>query len=450
MGVERAAWERSRHEHGSPNSQPHEYRARNAPRGTNRGSRRSRRPGRALHRPRRPRARARLRRQERVRRSAVRCTTWPTPGSASSCSRSSRLVCTVRFLHLYRDQESGQQDEPPCQRRVLGRRQRLPRRARGELLVHLEVERRLRPDRQDVDSRGDGHARRPIARRRRWTRPPRIRRVSRLARILRRPPWTSGPARSSPERDAGGPRLSRIGNVAAILGFIGVLVLIAAIQHDPNETEGIDGALKRLLAHGWGEVALHRARLRGVRCVLHRAGLGEPQTPRSRRPAEQPYVPLGGCSLAVRLEDQQRRSDAGALARSPVVPGLSPHRRAGRWLRAAAHGADERMQVCREVDRHACRDAGCAEEGARSDADRHSDVGSIRAPLRHTIAAVHDAYRKRQPPHDTSAEAADLTDRTGAPGARVRSKPAPSGVRCRNECPSPAVAHRHPRRTIRG
>ena len=52
--------------------------------------------------------------------------------------------------------------------------------------------------------------------------------------------------------------LSRIGNIArgAILGFIGVLVLIAAIQHDPNETEGLDGALKRLLAHGWGEVAV--------------------------------------------------------------------------------------------------------------------------------------------------------------------------------------------------
>jgi hypothetical protein len=52
--------------------------------------------------------------------------------------------------------------------------------------------------------------------------------------------------------------LSRIGNLGrgAILGFIGVLVLTAAIQHDPNETEGIDGALKRLLTHGWGEVAV--------------------------------------------------------------------------------------------------------------------------------------------------------------------------------------------------
>jgi len=52
--------------------------------------------------------------------------------------------------------------------------------------------------------------------------------------------------------------LSRIGNVArgAILGFIGVLVLVAAIQHDPNKTEGLDGALKRLLDHSWGEVAV--------------------------------------------------------------------------------------------------------------------------------------------------------------------------------------------------
>jgi Domain of Unknown Function (DUF1206) len=52
--------------------------------------------------------------------------------------------------------------------------------------------------------------------------------------------------------------LSRIGNVArgAILGFIGVLVLIAAIQYDANKTEGIDGALKRLLTHGWGQIAV--------------------------------------------------------------------------------------------------------------------------------------------------------------------------------------------------
>ena len=28
-----------------------------------------------------------------------------------------------------------------------------------------------------------------------------------------------------------------------------MLVLVAAIQHDPNETEGLDGALKKLLDH---------------------------------------------------------------------------------------------------------------------------------------------------------------------------------------------------------
>jgi hypothetical protein len=52
--------------------------------------------------------------------------------------------------------------------------------------------------------------------------------------------------------------LSRIGNVArgAIVGFIGILVLTAAIQHDASETEGIDGALKRLLDHSLGEVAV--------------------------------------------------------------------------------------------------------------------------------------------------------------------------------------------------
>jgi hypothetical protein len=52
--------------------------------------------------------------------------------------------------------------------------------------------------------------------------------------------------------------LARIGNVSrgAILGFIGVLVLVAAIQHDPSETEGIDGALKRLLGHSLGEIAV--------------------------------------------------------------------------------------------------------------------------------------------------------------------------------------------------
>jgi hypothetical protein len=52
--------------------------------------------------------------------------------------------------------------------------------------------------------------------------------------------------------------LARIGNLAraAILGFIGVLVLVAAIEHDASKTEGIDGALKRLLDNTWGQVAV--------------------------------------------------------------------------------------------------------------------------------------------------------------------------------------------------
>ena len=114
MGVERAAWERSRHEHGSPNSQPHEYRARNAP-----GARTAGLVGLV--------ARGALYialavlalelvfgdRSESAD-HAVRCTTWPTPGSASSCSRSAALgFALFALLHLYRDQESGQQDEPP-------------------------------------------------------------------------------------------------------------------------------------------------------------------------------------------------------------------------------------------------------------------------------------------------------------------------------------------------
>jgi hypothetical protein len=52
--------------------------------------------------------------------------------------------------------------------------------------------------------------------------------------------------------------LARVGNAArgGILGLIGVFLLTAAIEHDPNETEGIDGALKRLLDHSLGEIAV--------------------------------------------------------------------------------------------------------------------------------------------------------------------------------------------------
>jgi len=52
--------------------------------------------------------------------------------------------------------------------------------------------------------------------------------------------------------------LARIGNVGrgAVLGLIGLFVLVAAITHDASKTEGIDGALKDLLDHGWGVVAV--------------------------------------------------------------------------------------------------------------------------------------------------------------------------------------------------
>jgi hypothetical protein len=52
--------------------------------------------------------------------------------------------------------------------------------------------------------------------------------------------------------------LARIGNLAraVILGFIGILLLVAAVEHDPSQTEGIDGALKRLLDQSWGQVAV--------------------------------------------------------------------------------------------------------------------------------------------------------------------------------------------------
>ncbi|MET0276519.1 MAG: hypothetical protein ABW211_06710 [Acidimicrobiia bacterium] len=42
-------------------------------------------------------------------------------------------------------------------------------------------------------------------------------------------------------------------------------MLIAAIEHDPKHTEGIDGALKRLLGQGLGEVAEHLMRV-GLPC----------------------------------------------------------------------------------------------------------------------------------------------------------------------------------------
>jgi Domain of Unknown Function (DUF1206) len=51
-------------------------------------------------------------------------------------------------------------------------------------------------------------------------------------------------------------RLAAIGNIArgAVLTAIGVFLLVAAVQHDPGKTVGLDGTLKRLLDESFGGV----------------------------------------------------------------------------------------------------------------------------------------------------------------------------------------------------
>jgi hypothetical protein len=51
-------------------------------------------------------------------------------------------------------------------------------------------------------------------------------------------------------------RLGAVGNVArgGVLALVGVFLVVAAIQHDPGETVGLDGALKRLLDASYGGV----------------------------------------------------------------------------------------------------------------------------------------------------------------------------------------------------
>jgi hypothetical protein len=52
--------------------------------------------------------------------------------------------------------------------------------------------------------------------------------------------------------------LGAVGNVArgGVVGLIGVFLLGAAVNHDPSESVGLDGALKRLLDNGLGDVAV--------------------------------------------------------------------------------------------------------------------------------------------------------------------------------------------------
>jgi hypothetical protein len=53
-------------------------------------------------------------------------------------------------------------------------------------------------------------------------------------------------------------RLAAVGNVArgGVVALVGLFVVIAAVEFDPNETVGLDGALKRLLDEPYGEVLI--------------------------------------------------------------------------------------------------------------------------------------------------------------------------------------------------
>ena len=70
--------------------------------------------------------------------------------------------------------------------------------------------------------------------------------------------------------------LGTVGNMARSLVFmlIGVLLIVAALQHDPTEAVGIDGALRRMAARSFGPALLSRRRRRlgPLRAVL--AGRG--------------------------------------------------------------------------------------------------------------------------------------------------------------------------------
>ena len=52
--------------------------------------------------------------------------------------------------------------------------------------------------------------------------------------------------------------LGTVGNIARSLVFmlIGVLLIVAALQHDPTEAVGIDGALRRMAARSYGPALL--------------------------------------------------------------------------------------------------------------------------------------------------------------------------------------------------
>jgi hypothetical protein len=63
---------------------------------------------------------------------------------------------------------------------------------------------------------------------------------------------------AAPRETDGLHRLGAIGNAArgAVVALVGLFLLVAAVTYDPNEAVGLDGALKRLLDEGWGDVAV--------------------------------------------------------------------------------------------------------------------------------------------------------------------------------------------------
>jgi hypothetical protein len=85
---------------------------------------------------------------------------------------------------------------------------------------------------------------------------------------------------TAPRETAALRRLGAIGTAAsgAVVALVGLFLIVAAVQYDPNETVGLDGALDRRLDESYGRRA-RAARGRGarrVRGVLDRTRRGEP------------------------------------------------------------------------------------------------------------------------------------------------------------------------------
>ena len=61
---------------------------------------------------------------------------------------------------------------------------------------------------------------------------------------------------------------------AVVFGLIGIFVLRAAYEYDPDEAIGLDGALQKLAGEAYGPVPARRgrARARGLRPLLPRRG----------------------------------------------------------------------------------------------------------------------------------------------------------------------------------